>query len=74
MSRLDFMIDRLIAQRMLLADAARLIAGRPGCVFELGLGSGRTYDHLRNLFPIARFSPSTAPSRRIRNPFPTAIT
>jgi hypothetical protein len=51
MSRLDFMIDRLVAQRACLAEAARLIAQRPGCVFELGLGSGRTYDHLRSLFP-----------------------
>jgi hypothetical protein len=50
-SRLDFMIARLINQRLLLAAAARLIAGRPGCVFELGLGSGRTYDHLRKLLP-----------------------
>jgi hypothetical protein len=51
MTRLDFMIDRLIAQRACIAEAARLIAGRPGCIFELGLGSGRTYDHLRALFP-----------------------
>ena len=51
MSRLDFMIARLTAQRALLAEAARQIAGRPGCIFELGLGSGRTYDHLRELFP-----------------------
>ena len=50
-SRLDFMISRLTAQRRLLAEAARLIAGRPGCVFELGLGSGRTFDHLRKLLP-----------------------
>ena len=50
MSRLDFMIARLTAQRALLEEAARLIAGRPGSVFELGLGSGRTYDHLRQLF------------------------
>ena len=51
MSRLDFMIRRLTAQRALLAEAARLLAARPGCVFELGLGSGRTFDHLRELFP-----------------------
>jgi hypothetical protein len=50
-SRLDFMISRLVAQRACLAEAARLIAGTPGCIFELGLGSGRTYDHLRQLFP-----------------------
>lgn len=51
MSRLDFMIARLTAQRALLAEAARRIAEVPGCVFELGLGSGRTYDHLRELLP-----------------------
>jgi hypothetical protein len=50
-SRLDFMISRLTAQRILLEEAARQIAGLQGCVFELGLGSGRTYDHLRQLFP-----------------------
>lgn len=36
---------------MLLEEAAKLIAGRAGCVFELGLGSGRTFDHLRQLMP-----------------------
>jgi hypothetical protein len=51
MSRLDFMIRRLTAQRMLLEQAARLIMEVPGCVFELGLGSGRTFDHLRQLLP-----------------------
>lgn len=51
MSRLDFMIARLTTQRAFLAEAARLLADRPGCVFELGLGSGRTFDHLRQLFP-----------------------
>ncbi len=51
MSRLDFMISRLTAQRTLLEEAARQVAGVPGCIFELGLGSGRTYDHLRQLFP-----------------------
>ena len=51
MSRLDFMISRLTAQRILLEEAARQTADVEGCVFELGLGSGRTYDHLRQLFP-----------------------
>ncbi len=45
------MIGRLTRQRALLAEAAERVAGRPGCIFELGLGSGRTYDHLRKLFP-----------------------
>lgn len=31
--------------------AARAIAGRPGHVLELGLGNGRTFDHLREILP-----------------------
>ncbi len=31
--------------------AAGLIVDVPGPILELGLGNGRTYDHLRNLFP-----------------------
>jgi hypothetical protein len=50
-SRLDFMISRLTAQRALMEEAARLIAEQPGPIFELGLGSGRTFDHLRQLMP-----------------------
>ena len=51
MSRLDSFIRRLEAQRACLDHAAALIAGLDGAVFELGLGNGRTYDHLRSLFP-----------------------
>ena len=51
MSRLDSAIRRLQAQRSCLDDAARRIAGLPGIVFELGLGNGRTYDHLREVLP-----------------------
>jgi len=51
LSRLDFMISRLTAQRTLMEEAARLIASKPGPVFELGLGSGRTFDHLRQILP-----------------------
>jgi hypothetical protein len=39
------------AQRDCLAAAARLIADIPGPVIELGLGNGRTYDHLREILP-----------------------
>ncbi|MFM7343832.1 MAG: class I SAM-dependent methyltransferase [Tagaea sp.] len=45
MSRLDGAIARLSAQRDLLDWACRDLA--PGPVLELGLGNGRTYDHLR---------------------------
>jgi hypothetical protein len=51
MSRLDSFIRRLEAQRACLNAAARLIEGLDGAVLELGLGNGRTYDHLRELFP-----------------------
>jgi hypothetical protein len=50
-SRLDSFIRRLEAQRACLNHAARLIAGLDGAILELGLGNGRTYDHLRELFP-----------------------
>ena len=49
-SRLDSFIRRLEAQRACLDHAADLIRGRDGAVLELGLGNGRTYDHLRELF------------------------
>lgn len=45
------MAARLLTQRAFLAEAARLIAAVPGPVFEIGLGKGRTYDHLRRLLP-----------------------
>ncbi len=51
MSRLDSFIRRLQAQRACLEEAARLIADLPGPVVEIGLGNGRTYDHLRELLP-----------------------
>jgi len=34
-----------------LAYAVQLIRDVPGPIFELGLGNGRTYDHLRELCP-----------------------
>ncbi|HTV91052.1 MAG TPA: class I SAM-dependent methyltransferase [Stellaceae bacterium] len=51
MSRLDSVIRRLEAQRACLGRAARLIGALDGVVLELGLGNGRTYDHLRELLP-----------------------
>jgi S-adenosylmethionine-dependent methyltransferase len=50
-SRLDSFIRRLQAQRACLDLAARLVNELDGEVLELGLGNGRTYDHLRELFP-----------------------
>jgi len=51
MSRLDSFIRRLEAQRACLDRAAALVAGLAGPVLELGLGNGRTYDHLRARLP-----------------------
>ncbi len=51
MSRLDHVLRRLTAQQACLNRAAELIDGLDGLVLELGLGNGRSYDHLRELFP-----------------------
>jgi hypothetical protein len=51
MSRLDSFIRRMSAQRDCLNAAAPQITDVPGVILELGLGNGRTYDHLRTLFP-----------------------
>jgi S-adenosyl-L-methionine methyltransferase len=50
-SRLDSFIRRLEAQRACLDLAAALVQSLDGPVLELGLGNGRTYDHLRELCP-----------------------
>jgi len=47
LSRLDSFIRRLEAQRACLDHVVGLIAGRDGPALEIGLGNGRTYDHLR---------------------------
>ena len=51
MSRLDSFIARLRAQHACLGFAARSLGDLPGPVLELGLGNGRTFDHLRELLP-----------------------
>ncbi len=51
MSRLDSFIRRLEAQRACLNTVANAIGATPGYVLELGLGNGRTYDHLREILP-----------------------
>jgi len=51
LSRLDSFIRRLEAQRACLDLAAAAIRDLPGRVLELGLGNGRTYDHLRERLP-----------------------
>lgn len=51
MSRLDSMLRRLTAQRDGLNWAAAQINGVDGDVLDMGLGNGRTYDHLREILP-----------------------
>ncbi len=51
MSRLDSGIRRLEAQRSCIDTAVSMIGARAGVVLELGLGNGRTYDHLRERLP-----------------------
>lgn len=51
MSRLDSFIRRMTAQKLMLEMAAAHVAHVPGPVVDLGLGAGRTYDHLSALFP-----------------------
>jgi hypothetical protein len=50
-SRLDSFIRRMLAQRACLNWAAEAVADVAGPVLELGLGNGRTYDHLRERLP-----------------------
>lgn len=50
-SRLDQFIARMKAQKAFLEDVAVRIADVPGPVLELGLGNGRTFDHLREILP-----------------------
>ena len=51
MSRLDSFIRRLVAQRDVLNMICRDMQLMDGPVIELGLGNGRTFDHLRELLP-----------------------
>jgi hypothetical protein len=47
MSRLDVFINRMQSQRACIDFALAHTQAVSGPVFELGLGNGRTYDHLR---------------------------
>ncbi|ADZ71316.1 class I SAM-dependent methyltransferase [Polymorphum gilvum] len=51
MSRLESFINRMTAQKILLEHVAEVIGDVTGPILELGLGNGRTYDHLRQIFP-----------------------
>lgn len=47
MSRLDVFINRMVSQRACLDFGIAATKDMPGPVFELGLGNGRTFDHVR---------------------------
>jgi trans-aconitate methyltransferase len=51
MSRLDSFIHRMRAQRDILNNICDAVKTMEGPVLELGLGNGRTFDHLRERFP-----------------------
>ena len=51
LSRLEVLYYRLEAQHACLRWAFDDISNRPGIVFEMGLGHGRTFDHLRRNLP-----------------------
>ena len=51
MSRLDSFIARMPAQRDCLNFLKPAVDTLKGPILEVGLGNGRTYDHLRLLFP-----------------------
>ena len=75
MSRLDSFIRRMSAQRDILNAVASMIGDIDGPVMELGLGNGRTYDHLREILPGRRIvafdrelnshGPSTPPAENL---------
>jgi hypothetical protein len=50
MSRLDSFISRMTAQRDILNHVDQALGLPAGDVLEVGLGNGRTYSHLRQLF------------------------
>lgn len=54
MSRLDSFIRRLSAQRDILNHVHGDMDLPAGPIMEIGLGNGRTFNHLRELFPDRR--------------------
>ncbi|MFI0844099.1 class I SAM-dependent methyltransferase [Mesorhizobium sp. IMUNJ 23232] len=51
MSRLESFIRRMTAQRIVLDAVCAEVTDMQGPILELGLGNGRTYDHLRERLP-----------------------
>jgi hypothetical protein len=53
-TRLEKTLYRLEAQYACITWALQQISGRPGVIFEIGLGLGRTFHHLRHHLPDRR--------------------
>ncbi len=51
MSKLESFIRRMQAQIDVIEVARQHLEDVPGVIFELGLGNGRSFDHLREHFP-----------------------
>ena len=51
MSRLEEFTNRFLSQAAAINEAAEHLTDVPGVIIELGLGKGRTFDHLRERFP-----------------------
>ncbi|MFN3132014.1 class I SAM-dependent methyltransferase [Roseibium sp.] len=51
MSRLDSFIRRMTSQKIILEYLVDKVNEVEGPILELGLGNGRTYDHLREIYP-----------------------
>ncbi|WP_442579922.1 class I SAM-dependent methyltransferase [Mesorhizobium sp. ASY16-5R] len=51
MSRLESFIRRMTAQRLVLDMVCAEVESMQGPILELGLGNGRTYDHIRERLP-----------------------
>lgn len=54
MSRLESMMRRLTAQKLGLEWAVEMTKDLQGDALEIGLGNGRTYDHMREILPDRR--------------------
>lgn len=54
LTRLEKLLFRLEAQYACLNWAMQQISDRPGIIFELGLGHGRTFSHLKHYLPDRR--------------------
>jgi hypothetical protein len=72
MSRLDSFIRRMEAQRAIIAHLRPAIEALGGPLVEFGLGHGRTFDHLREMFPRRRIVVLDLEAKEQHGPLPPA--